>query len=107
MEGQFVLTRQANRRCAELSDQALRGVGLEPTQQNTQLLYDNPDLGVRFLHPRRWRVAGVQGQQVALDSAEGSGLLITVDPLKRVPTAPSSSRSRANIWRSRRRASCA
>src|SRR5262249_53939113 len=86
VEGRFVLTRQANRRCAELSDQGLRGAGLEPTAANTLLLYDNPDLGASLLHPRRWRVAGVQGQQLALDGADGSGLLLTVDPLSRVPT---------------------
>jgi hypothetical protein len=86
VEGRFVLTRQANYRCAELSDQALRGVVLEPTAENTRLLYDNPELGVRFLHPRRWRVAEARGQQLALDSADGSGLLLTVDPLRRVPT---------------------
>ena len=86
VEGRFVLTRQANHRCAELSDASLRGVGLEPTASNTRLLYDNADLGVRFLYPRRWRVAGVQGQQIALDSADGNGLLVTVEPLKRLPT---------------------
>ena len=31
----------------------LRGVALEPSADNTLLLYDNPDMGVRFLHPRR------------------------------------------------------
>ena len=86
VEGRFVLTRQANYRCAELSDAALRGVGMEPTADNTRLLYDNPDLGVTFLHPRRWRVAEARGQQLALDGADGSGLLLTVDPLRRVPT---------------------
>jgi hypothetical protein len=86
VEGRFVLTRQAHHRCVELSDASLRGVGLEPTPANTRLLYENLDLGVRFLHPRRWRVAGVQGQQVALDAPDGSGLLVTVEPLKGLPT---------------------
>src|SRR5262249_53170495 len=53
---------------------------------NTLLLYDNPDLGVRFLYPRRWRVQGVRGSQVTLDGAEGSGLLLTVDTAARTPT---------------------
>jgi len=86
VEGRFVLTRQAGARPAELSDQGLRGVTLEPTAENTRLLYDNTDLGVSFLYPRRWRVGGVQGQQVTLDSADGSGMLLTVDPPQRVPT---------------------
>jgi hypothetical protein len=84
--GQFVLSRQAHQRHADLSDEALRGVVLEPNDENTQLLYDNPDLGVRFLHPRRWRVAGVRGQQVALDEAKGSGLLLTLEAAGKAPT---------------------
>ncbi len=86
VEGRFVLTRQVLARIPALADEALRGVALEPNADNTRLLYDNPDLGVRFLYPRRWRVAGVRGSQVALDSADGSGLLVTLDPVARVPT---------------------
>jgi hypothetical protein len=86
IEGRFVLARQAHTHCAELTDAALRGVALEPTPDNTLLLYDNPDLGVRFLYPRRWHVAGVvRGSQVTLDGADGSGLLLTLDPPGRVP----------------------
>jgi hypothetical protein len=85
--GQFVLSRQAHQRHAELSDEALRGVAVEPNDGNTQLLYDNPDLGVRFLHPRRWRVAAVRGQQVTLDEAKGSGLLLTLEAPGKAPTA--------------------
>jgi hypothetical protein len=86
IEGRFTLTRQANQRSADLSDQALRGLVLEPNADNTLLLYDNPDLGVRFLYPRRWRVGAVRGRQVVLDEAKGNGLLLTLDPLPRVPT---------------------
>jgi hypothetical protein len=86
IEGRFVLTRQVHRLSPELSDEALRGVAVEPNADNTLLLYDNPDLGVRFLYPRRWRVQGVRGSQVTLDSAEGSGLLLTVDTAARTPT---------------------
>jgi hypothetical protein len=85
--GHFTLTRRVNRPCKELGDEALRGVALEPSADNTLLLYDNPDLGVRFLYPRRWRVAGVRGRQVALDEAKGNGLLLTLEPLAQVPTA--------------------
>ncbi len=86
VEGRFHLTRQLIGRSAELSDESLRGVRLEPTAENTRLLYENADLGLSFLHPRRWRLSGVQGQQVTLDSADGSGVLLTVDPPQRVPT---------------------
>jgi hypothetical protein len=86
IEGIFVLTRRPDA-CKELSNEALRSVKLEPNEENTQLLYDNPELGVRLLHPRRWRVAGVRGRQVALDENSGSGLLLTLDSLKQTPTA--------------------
>jgi hypothetical protein len=86
IEGRFVLTRQARTHCKELSESSLKGVTLEPNADNTLLLYDNPDLGVRFLYPRRWRVAGVRGTQITLDGADGSGLLLTLDPLTRAPT---------------------
>jgi hypothetical protein len=85
VEGQFVLTRQLER-SRDLSDEALKGVILEPNPENTLLLYDNPDLGIRLLYPRRWHVAGVHGRQVALDESEGSGLLLTLEPLSRLPT---------------------
>jgi hypothetical protein len=86
IEGRFVLTRQAHTRCPELTDEAWRGVALEPNADNTLLLYDNPGLGLRLLYPRRWKVVGTQGNQLALDSADGNGLLVTVDPLAKVPT---------------------
>jgi hypothetical protein len=86
IEGRFVLTRQANTRAPELSESALKGVVTEPNADNTRLLYDNAELGVRFLYPRRWHVASVRGNQVALDSADGSGLLLTLEPLARAPT---------------------
>jgi hypothetical protein len=79
VEGRFVLTRQAYQRAADLGDEALRGVVLEPNADNTLLLYDNPQLGVRFLHPRRWHVGGVRGRQLGLDEKGGSGVLLTVD----------------------------
>ena len=87
VEGSFVLTRRPHTRAQELSDMELRRLVLEPNDNNTQLLYDNADLGVQFLHPRRWHVAGVRGRQVGVDEKKGSGLLLTVEPLKRVPTA--------------------
>jgi hypothetical protein len=86
IEGQFVLTRQANTEAKELSAAALKGLALTPTADNTLLLYDNADLGLRFVYPRRWRLAGGAGRQVRLDAAGGSGLQITLDPPARTPT---------------------
>jgi hypothetical protein len=53
VEGQFVLTRRVNTAAADLSAEALRGVVLDPNDDNTRLLYDDENLGVRFLYPRR------------------------------------------------------
>jgi hypothetical protein len=87
VEGQFVLTRQANTAARDLTDDALRSVKLEPDDDNTLLLYDNEDLGLRFLYPRRWRVAGVRGGQLGIDETNGSGLMLTIEAAGRVPTA--------------------
>jgi hypothetical protein len=88
IEGIFVLTRQAHQQAPDLGDEALRNVSLEPNEDNTLLLYENPEVGIRLVHPRRWHAAGVRGSQVALDEANGSGLLLTVEPLSRLPSAP-------------------
>jgi hypothetical protein len=87
IKGQFVLTRQAPARSPELGDAVVRGLALEPNADNTLLLYDNPELGVRFLYPRRWRVGLVRGRQVSLDEAGGNGVLLSVEPPANMPTA--------------------
>ncbi|MCS6850933.1 MAG: hypothetical protein NZ700_07155 [Gemmataceae bacterium] len=87
VEGRFVLTRQIAARGPGLDDADLQGMAQEPTSDNTLLLYDNPALGVRFLHPRRWRVGVVRGRQITVEEAHGSSLLITLDRPDKVPTA--------------------
>ncbi len=87
IEGRFVMMREPESKTGELTDTALKGVKVEPDADNTLMLYDNTELGVRFLYSRRWRVAQVMGPQVALDNGEGSGVLITIDPLERIPTS--------------------
>lgn len=86
VEGQFTLTREAAGATKELGAAALKGLTLTPTADNTLLLYDNAELGLRFVYPRRWRVAGGVGRQVRLDGADGSGLQITLDPPAKVPS---------------------
>ncbi len=86
IEGQFTLTRETSAAVKELGGAALKGLTLTPTADNTLLLYDSADLGLRFVYPRRWRVAGGLGRQVRLDGADGSGLQITLDPPAKVPT---------------------
>jgi hypothetical protein len=86
VEGRFVMSRQVDTKCKEISDEGLKGATLEPDADNSLLLYDNPDLGVKFLHPRRWRVAGVRGNQVTLDGADGSGMMLTLEAAAKTPT---------------------
>jgi hypothetical protein len=87
VEGTFVLTREPLNQARGLTDADLHGLTLEPNDENTLLLFEQSDLGVRFLYPRRWRVAGVSGRQIALDENHGNGLLLTVESGAKVPTA--------------------
>jgi hypothetical protein len=89
IDGRFTMTRAPlGQHPPDLSDASLAGLELKPTAENTLLLYDNPDLGVRFLYPRGWRVGAVQGKQVTLDHGRfGAGILITVEPGAKLPTA--------------------
>lgn len=84
IKGQFVLTRQANS-SPDLDDQTVRRLKLEPNADNTLLLYDNPELGIKFLHPRRWRIGQIRGKQVTLDESSGNGLMISIESLKDTP----------------------
>jgi hypothetical protein len=87
IEGQFTLTRQSHARCPELADEAIRGLTLEPNAENTLLLYESRDLGVRLLYPRRWRTQTAKGRQLFFDAANGHGLMVTLEPPASVPTA--------------------
>ena len=87
LEGTFTLTRGVSPKFADLADDALKTLELKPTTDNSLLLYDNPELGIRFLHSRRWRVGVVQGRQITLQESKGGGILLTVEPTNRVPTA--------------------
>jgi hypothetical protein len=87
IEGHFVLTRQPLDGHKDLADATLRGIKVEPDAENTQLLYENTGLGVRFLYPRRWRLSGGEGRQITLDGSDGSGLVLTLDTPEKAPTA--------------------
>lgn len=87
IKGRFALHRQAVRDLPALAQTVLDGLNLIPGPENTELLFDNAELGLKFRHSRRWRVAGIKGSQVTLDTPEGHGLLVTVEPLNRMPAA--------------------
>lgn len=89
IDGHFVMTRtRLGTPPPDLSDASLRGLPLRPDGENTLLLYDDPRLGLRFLYPRGWRVGAVQGKQLTLDHGRlGGGILVTVEPAAKTPTA--------------------
>lgn len=86
IDGRFTLTRKLTD-TATLSDAAMAKLVLKPNAENTRMLYDNADLGIRFVHPRRWHVGAVQGAQVTLNGPNGAGILITKESAKSLPTA--------------------
>ncbi|HEX4609969.1 MAG TPA: hypothetical protein VH092_17380 [Urbifossiella sp.] len=89
IDGSFEMTRTPVAQLpANLSDASLRGLSLKPEGENTLLLYDDARLGLSFLYPRGWRVGAVQGKQLTLDHARlGGGILVTVEPAAKVPSA--------------------
>jgi hypothetical protein len=87
IDGTFVMTRSQAAMPKELSDDALRGLTLEPTADNTLLVFEHPQVGARFLYPRNWRIAGFNDKQIGIDENKGSGVLITLAPATQTPTA--------------------
>jgi len=85
IDGTFVITRVPSPQSRELSDDALRGLALEPNADNTLLLFEHPQVGARFVYPRNWRVAGFNDKQIGIDESRGSGLLITLSPATSTP----------------------
>jgi hypothetical protein len=86
IEGTFVMTRMPTPLTNEVGDQAVRGVTLDPTSENTLLLFDQPQLGVRFTYPRNWRIAGANGAQIGIDENKGSGVLLTLASANATPS---------------------
>jgi hypothetical protein len=87
VEGSFTLTRSPHAQTKELSDDALRGLTLEPNNDNTLLLFDNAKVGVRLLYPRNWRVMGPTAQgQIGVEDSKGNGMLLSVGPVAGTPS---------------------
>lgn len=86
VEGRFVMMRSPGGKEEGLGDGAVRKLKTEPDDRNTRLLYDNADMGAKFLYPRSWAVSREMGNQIALDGPAGDGLLITLDAPGKTPT---------------------
>jgi hypothetical protein len=89
IKGRFVLTRQTGRPIRALGDEALKNVPTEPKEDLTKILFEDADLGVRFLYPRRWRVAHAEANRIDLDGADGNGVRMTVENARTMPTGAS------------------
>jgi hypothetical protein len=85
IEGSFMMTRSPGAQSKEISDEALRGLTLEPNAENSLLLFEHSQTGARFLYPRNWHVAGVNDKQIGVDEKRGSGVLITLTPAATTP----------------------
>jgi hypothetical protein len=87
IEGYLTLNRSsADPLPAKLSDTALSSLKLQPTPENTLLLFEDRETGLRFLYPRGWRVGMVRKSQVTLDHAQGAGIILTLESASRMPT---------------------
>jgi hypothetical protein len=85
--GVFELNRTPLAGDSVLADTKLKEMDLTPSAENTRLLHDSSETGVRFIHHRNWRVVRTTGRQITLDETDGAGLLITLDTAEGVPTA--------------------
>lgn len=85
IKGTFVLTRQARTAPAAIAD--TKGLPLDPNEDNTRLLFEDDELGVRLAHARKWKPR-VEGTQIKLEDSRGNGVVLTPDPLNRLPTLP-------------------
>jgi hypothetical protein len=85
--GTFELSRAPMPGHPAIAEKVVKGLELTPSEENTRLLYDSEEMGVRFVHSRNWRVVRTNGRQITLDESDGSGLLITLDAPGSAPLA--------------------
>jgi hypothetical protein len=80
LEGRYELDRRLAIDDPKLSDAALAGLELKPTPNNTALLYESADLGVRFQYPRNWEITSAKKNLIQLDEETGGRMHVTIDP---------------------------
>jgi hypothetical protein len=84
--GSFVMTRTPLEGHKPLADAAIKELTLDPSEENTRLVFDGEQSGIRFVYSRNWHVGRNTGRQITLDERTGAGLLITLDKADAVPT---------------------
>jgi hypothetical protein len=87
IKGTFELTRKPVPDHPALAETAVKGLDLNPSPENTKLLYHTSESAVRFIYPRNWRVVRTTGRQITVDETDGAGLLVTLDAAEGVPSA--------------------
>lgn len=60
---------------------------VEPTEENTLLLAQEPKLGAELTHSRRWASRPPGEKQWIIDGPSGSGLTIQFEPASNIPSA--------------------
>jgi hypothetical protein len=84
--GTFEMTRTPLESQKALADDAIKDLRIDPSEENTRLLFDNEQSGIRFVYSRNWNVGRNTGRQITLDERTGAGLLITLDIADALPT---------------------
>lgn len=101
VSGLYTLTREPNPACKSLSDETVKHLRTEPDDERTMLMYEDAAQGISFDHSRRWRVNSSRGRQVTLEDNNGAGLLLTLEPLARLPTIGDYQRESATYLKSK------
>jgi hypothetical protein len=81
LEGRYELRRQPAIDDPRLADIALAGVALKPNSENTALLFEAPQLGVRFQYPRNWELVSIAKNNVQFEEPTGGNMRLTFDPV--------------------------
>jgi hypothetical protein len=81
--GTFVLTREPKAAPAAIAPEV--NLVLDPNEDNTRLLFEDDEIGVRFAHSRKWKPR-IEGSQVRLEDLRGNGMVLSIDALNRTPT---------------------
>ena len=84
MSGTFTLTREP-RAAPPLIAAGAPGLVVEPSEDNTRLLFDDEESGLSFVHSRRWRTR-IEAPQIKVDDHKGNGFVLTLEPPARMPT---------------------
>ena len=86
LEGRYELSRGPASDDPRLRDDALAGLDSKPNRESTAMLFEQKNLGVRFIYPRNWDLGSVKDNLIQLEDPTGGGMRLTIDA-KPAPTA--------------------